>query len=68
MVTICSGPPSSLFFGNKELRKGPCIIAASSEGTEAEDNWRAGWVLKLRVTDIPAHPPTHPHRHIQQNL
>lgn len=58
MVTICSGLPSSLFFGNKELRKEPCIISASSERNEAKDNWIAMVVLKLGVTDISTHTRT----------
>jgi hypothetical protein len=55
MVTICSGLPSSLLFGNKELRKEPCILSVSSERNEAKDNWTAAVALKLRVTDISTH-------------
>lgn len=53
MVTICSGPPSSLFFSNKALQKDPCIILVPSEATEAKDNWTAAVALKLGNIDNP---------------
>lgn len=53
MVTICSGPSSSLFFSNKALHKETCIILVPSEVTEAKDNWTIAMALKFGDIDYP---------------